>query len=433
MTLSAPENSSSSIGAIGVDRLQGTSENRQLGLSAYGWGAPAQGQLPNTPGNYPTCCTKQEMKMGYSSMYSLAATALIAAFSGNAIAASDPYELEWIEVAEDVWAGIRPDSPRLPVVGTSVIVIGKTSVLLFDAGAAPLQSERVLAKVEELTPLPVTHIVISHWHGDHHLGIYRILEKYSDAEVISHSFTAAAIAGAPMDYIKPQIKDGFLASKNIIKDMVKTKRFPNGSEINDALLAYYKRAYEDADLIDEQLRAFVVVLPTTTFDHELEIDLGDQTAELLHFGRGNTKGDVVLWLPDERVAASADIVVHPTPYGFGSYPRSWIGSLNDLKALNFEILIPGHGALQTDTAYIDLLIETMNLIWTQVEPLASNGSTLENVRAQVDFSSVEDQFTGGDALLENRFDSWFKLPIVEAAFNVATGIENEKLEKENDD
>ena len=124
------------------------------------------------------------------------------------------------------------------------------------------------------------------------------------------------------------------------------------------------------------------------------------------------------------------MVVHPTPDGFGSYPRSWVGALRRLKALDFDLLIPGHGGdLQRDEAYVDLLIETLTLVADQVEPLVEKGLDLEAVRKKVDFSSVEKRFTGGDPFLASRFEVWFKRPIVEAAYNVAAGIENEPLEE----
>ncbi|CAK9041854.1 Uncharacterized protein SYNPCC7002_A1628 [Durusdinium trenchii] len=331
-----------------------------------------------------------------------------------------------------VWAGVRPESPRVPVMGTSVIVIGNEGVLLFDAGGAPLQSVRVLEKVRALTDKPVTHVVISHWHGDHHLGVYRILDDYPDAELVSHAFTAAAMAGAPMDYIKPQQADGFIGPKEALKRYIDAGELPDGTPLSNALRAYFQRAYEDADLIDAQMRAFQVTQPTKIFEDSLTIDLGGRAVELRHIGWGNTKGDVVLWLPEEKIVATGDIVVLPTPYGFGSYPKRWVDTLQQVKALGYETLIPGHGPLQTDTAYVDLLIETMTLIYSQVEPLVANGLSLEEVREQMDFSSVEERFIGGDQLLISRFQNWFKTPIVQAAFNNASGIENEKLERETE-
>lgn len=117
-------------------------------------------------------------------------------FAGTSLAAetvgpgsSDPFTQEWQELAPDVWVGIRPDSPRTPVLGNTTLVVSPEGVVVFDGGAAPLASERVVQKVRELGDAPVTHIIVSHWHGDHDYGIFRILEAFPAAQVLSHPCT----------------------------------------------------------------------------------------------------------------------------------------------------------------------------------------------------------------------------------------------------
>ena len=160
----------------------------------------------------------------------------------------------------------------------------------------------------------------------------------------------------------------------------------------------------------------------------LEIDLGGRTVELRHLAPGNTKGDMILWLPEEKILATGDIVVRPTPYGFFSYPRSWAAVLRELKTFNAKYIIPGHGEVMTDTAYLDLLAETMDLVATQVDAQAKAGKSLDETRAAIDWSSVEQRFTAGDSMLAFLFNIWFKTPIVEAQYNLSTGKDNESLE-----
>ena len=129
---------------------------------------------------------------------------------------------------------------------------------------------------------------------------------------------------------------------------------------------------------------------------DLRIDLGGRTVELRHLARGNTKGDMLMWLPEERILATGDIVVAPTPYGFFSYPKSWAGVLRELKSFGARTIVPGHGDVMTDTAYLDLLAETMDLVASQVDAQARAGKSLEETRAAMDWSAVEPRFTGGD-------------------------------------
>lgn len=77
--------------------------------------------------------------------------------------ASDPFEMEWRELAKGVWVGVRPVSYRTPVVTNTTVVIGKQGVMVFDAAGLAIQGERLVEKVAELTDKPVTHIVFNLW------------------------------------------------------------------------------------------------------------------------------------------------------------------------------------------------------------------------------------------------------------------------------
>ncbi|MCB1607314.1 MAG: MBL fold metallo-hydrolase, partial [Xanthomonadales bacterium] len=118
--------------------------------------------------------------------FALAAALLWISVGVRAELPADPFTWEFTELAPGVWTGVRPQSSLYPVMGSSTFVIGSDGVVVYDGGGAALMSERLLAKIGELTDQPVTHIVISHWHGDHHFGIWRILEQYPHAQVIAH-------------------------------------------------------------------------------------------------------------------------------------------------------------------------------------------------------------------------------------------------------
>jgi glyoxylase-like metal-dependent hydrolase (beta-lactamase superfamily II) len=144
----------------------------------------------------------------------------------------------------------------------------------------------------------------------------------------------------------------------------------------------------------------------------------------MFLGRANTNGDVVVWLPEEKIIATGDIVVRPTPYGFGSHPKEWVEVLNHIKALDYVALVPGHGEVQTDTAYLDLLIELLNAVVERTKAAVDAGAAdMDVVREAVDLSDFDERFTGGDPLLEALFNSWFKRPIVGGAYQDLTEAE----------
>jgi cyclase len=356
--------------------------------------------------------------------FALAASLIVAPAS----LAADPFEMQWRELARGVWVGVRPVSYRSPVMTNTTVVIGEEGVLVFDAAGFALQGERLVKKLAELTDKPVTHVAISHWHGDHSMGDDAVLAKFPAAEVISHEFTARYIASPNMDAVEPRDLEAEAEYRASVEKALATGKRSDGTPVTPAMRAFYTELLENFDFVGEEIARRQVTRPTRTMSDKLVIDLGGRTAELRHIAPGNTKGDMFLWLPEERILATGDIVVRPTPYGFFSYPRSWSAVLRELKSFDAKYIVPGHGDVMTDDGYLDLLAETMDLVATQVDAQVQAGKSLDEVRAAMDWSSVEERFTRGDGMAAVIFNIWFKVPIVEAQFNLSSGKDNESLE-----
>jgi glyoxylase-like metal-dependent hydrolase (beta-lactamase superfamily II) len=357
-----------------------------------------------------------------------AAAALTALLVSTPSLAADPFEMEWRELAAGVWVGERPVSYRSPVMTNTTVVIGDTGVLVFDAAGLAVQGERLLKKVAELTDKPITHIAISHWHGDHSMGNFKVLEKFPAAEVISHEFTARYNASPNGEKVEPRDVKAENEYRAKVEKALSTGVRSDGTPVTPQLRAFYVEMLEHFDAVNEEVMRRAVTPPTRTMTDRLAIDLGGRTAELRHIAPGNTKGDMFLWLPAEKLLATGDIVVRPTPYGFYSYPRSWARVLRELKAYDARFIVPGHGDVLTDTSYLDLLAETLDLVADQVDAAVKAGKTLDETRAAMDWSPVEKRFTGDDGMLPFLFNIWFKTPIVEAQYNLSSGKDNESLE-----
>ena len=308
------------------------------------------------------------------------AAALAASLSAPASHAADPFEMEWRELAQGVWVGVRPVSYRSPVMTNTTVVIGDKGVLVFDAAGLAIQGERLVEKVAELTDKPITHIAISHWHGDHSMGDYEVLEKFPAAEVISHEFTARYNASPNGEKVEPRDVKGEAEYRAKVEKALATGVRSDGTPVTPQWRALYVEMLEHYDFLNEEGARRQVTAPTRTMTDRLVIDLGGREAELRHIAPGNTKGDMFLWLPAERILATGDIVVRPTPYGFYSYPRSWAKVLRELKSYDAKYIVPGHGDVMTDTAYLDLLAETMDLVANQVDAAVKAGKTLEETQ-----------------------------------------------------
>jgi glyoxylase-like metal-dependent hydrolase (beta-lactamase superfamily II) len=357
-----------------------------------------------------------------------AAMLFLIAFAAQAQAAGGLFDLEWKELAPGIHVGQRPDPMRYPVVCNTVVVIGDDGVLLFDAGGFPKQGEQVLAKVKALTALPVKYIVISHWHGDHNRGISPILDAFPDAKIVGHAFTRDAMLGAPMQRIFRAEQAGDVRDTAAdVKKALDQNKFIDGTPLDPSEKPFFERFLVDAVEHQAEIMRMRITPPTVTFDDKLDVELGKRLIQLRHFGPGNTKGDAVMILPAERIVAAGDTVVAPIPYAFGSYPSNWVNVLRRLKETRFKTLIPGHGPLQNNSKYVDLLIEALTLVTGQVDKAVAQGKSLGDVAKAIDLGAVERRFTNGVPLLRHFFDLYFKEPATQSAYNVAKGIENEKL------
>ena len=89
--------------------------------------------------------------------------------------------------------------------------------------------------------------------------------------------------------------------------------------------------------------------PTLTFKGEMTLWLGKLEVKIMQLGRGHTKGDTVVWLPQEKILFSGDLVEYEaTPYAGDAYFNDWPHTLDAVAALHPGKLVPGRGAsLQT--------------------------------------------------------------------------------------
>lgn len=334
--------------------------------------------------------------------------------------AQSPFVFEFEELAPGVWTGVRDDAPRFPVMGNTLFVISEEGVVVFDGGGMPAMSEQVIAKIRSLTDQPVTDVVISHWHGDHFFGVSRFADEFPGVRFVAHEFTRDVINSTRINYVDRE--RGFVESnREEFEKIVETGVDSEGNAQSEIERMVYQRILDDEDEIDYEFLRAKVIPPDTVFTDSYTIESGGKRIELLHLGHGNTAGDIVMWLPDERIVATGDIVVLPSPYAFNVPPRPWADTLRAINDLDYEILVPGHGPVQRDTQYVDLVIEAADSIAAQRDELLADGLEGEALEERLDFSAFEERFTGGDEYTKGYYDAWFVGPFRKAATKALTG------------
>lgn len=340
--------------------------------------------------------------------------------------------LEIIEpVAPHIWVIRQAEPFHLQPIGNVTLVEQADGLVLIDAGGSPGSGRRIVRLIKSVSTKPVKAVAITHWHGDHPLGLPAIRAEWPEARIIATERTSAALLGRSMKaYAKgaPEAEkdaafakriDGFLAF--LSRESVNPKR---AGEVR----AGFARTIPEMRRYREDAAGMFIVAPTETFADRLLLDDPQAPVELFHPGRANTDGDAAAWLPRQKLLVAGDLVVAPIPFGFGSYPAEWIAALEGLKARRAEILIPGHGAPQRGTAYVDRLIGLIAEIRAKVAPLAAREQTLEAVRGQLDLSAQRRAFAGEDPWLGLWFDQYWVVPFTESAWKEVRGLPIEQGE-----
>ncbi len=297
------------------------------------------------------------------------------------------YEYAVDKVTEDVYV-LRPVTNRYRwVTSNIVVIINQDDVLVVDSGLLPSAAKAAIRLIGRLSDKPIKYLVNTHWHGDHWQGNYLFAERYPGIQIIATEEGAKGITSDGMIWMKMFYRKYF---KSMIDGY--TKRLED--EENTLTLEEKKELGEGIKMVEEDLaeiKEMKVVFPNTTFSEKMVITSGDREIQLHYLGRGNTRGDAVVYLPKEKVLITGDLVVFPSPYESGSFSRVWINTLTELAQFEYDLLIPGHGQHQSSPSYLLYLIDLFEETARQLNAAYLQGSsTLEEFQSQVNHETVTD-------------------------------------------
>jgi glyoxylase-like metal-dependent hydrolase (beta-lactamase superfamily II) len=194
------------------------------------------------------------------------------------------------------------------------IIVGDDAVLVADTQATPAMAQDVIRRIREVTDKPIKYVVLTHYH-------------------------AVRVLGASA-YQPQQI----LASQDTYDLIVERGEADKASEIGR-----FPRLFRNVETVPAGM-----TWPTITFQGKMTLWLGKLEVQLLQLGRGHTKGDTVVWLPQERTLLSGDLVeFDATPYAGDAYFKDWPATLERLAALKPLALVPGRGPALQGEAQVD--------------------------------------------------------------------------------
>ena len=266
----------------------------------------------------------------------------------------------------------------------SGVIVGDESVMVIDTQATPVMAQKVIDCVRGVTDKPIKHVVLTHYHAVRVLGA----SAYKPENIIASRGTHELIV-------------------------------ERGQQDYDSEVGRFPRLFDSVESVPG------LTWPNIVFDEKLTMYRGGKEVEILHLGRGHTKGDTVVCLPEEKVLFSGDLVEYgATPYTGDAYLKDWPETLSRLRHLGAEKLVPGRGAAlktQADSeAAIDGTRDFLTKMYDSVEAGVQAGKPLKRIYDET-FAALEPEF-GNWVIFEHcmPFD-------VSRAYDEASGIADPRI------
>ena len=136
--------------------------------------------------------------------------------------------------------------------------------------------------------------------------------------------------------------------------------------------------------------------PNITLERDMmlyqDLAQGSREVRLLHLGRAHTGGDVVIFLPEERVVFTGDMMLPGLSYMGDGHVDEWPATLEALKSLDFDVLLPGHGPPVRSKDPISNFQAYLTDLWQKTSAMHRRGVDAERAAREIDMTNHSDNF-----------------------------------------
>jgi glyoxylase-like metal-dependent hydrolase (beta-lactamase superfamily II) len=270
------------------------------------------------------------------------------------LASAQPRQVTPVQVSPSAWFVQGDAALGSPVnrnfISNAGFVVTPAGVVVIDALGSPHLARELLQQIARISPQPVTHVIVTHYHADHIYGLQEFRQR--GARIVAHR--------AAMEYIH--------------------------SETAAARLRASRE--ELAPWIDAKTE---LVVPDQWVDGAAELVVGGVRLAIQPVGPAHTPEDLVVFLPSERVLFAGDMMFRGRiPFVGQADSRQWIAALDLLLKMEPRVVVPGHGALSTDArADLQLTRDYLAYLREKMGAAARDMDPFDEAYARTDWSRFE--------------------------------------------
>ena len=275
-------------------------------------------------------------------MFKLFSIFFFLVFNANA------FEFEQIEEGVLVHYGKHEDNNIINKgdISNITIIIGDESVLLIDVGGTPTIGKKIKKFVKEKIGLPISHIVITHAHPDHFLGLSAF--KNLDIEIIGHKKILRSLL-LNFDYYKEQ--------------SLRTTK-------------------------DTSLANIENILPSTLVEKTHTINLGNRKILIEAWPSGHTDNDLSVFDIKSKIFISENIFIDRVPSVSASIV-GWVKNLEEIMKRDIKLIIPGHGISKNKDEAIKPMLSYFKRIMKEVREVHKKNKDVDFAQKNVSRNNLE--------------------------------------------
>ena len=265
----------------------------------------------------------------------------------------------------------------------ALVLVNDVDVIVVDSHITPQKGRELIASIRKITQKPIKKLINSHFHYDHTHGNQVFGPQ---VEIIGHEFTRLKMAGAPL-------QEGTFLRGSKGTSAYLTKLEADLTAATDD--AERTQLQGQRDLLAKHVQSWAEiqpVAPDVTFKNRMVIHRGSREIQLLFLGRAHTAGDISVYLPNEGIIFTGDMMLAGPSWLGDGYVDEWDETLENLKQLDFDVIVPGHGDAFTDRNRIDLVQGFYRDLWSKVEKLYAAGVSAESAAKTLDMTDYKDSF-----------------------------------------